>query len=117
MKKDFQAFRSRKTTLVVVAPHGPEKVAAYWQKEELPMIGIPDRDGKLAALYGQAWKLLKLGRMPALFVIDQNGTLVMARYSKSMSDIPQNSDVLKALDGLPDGYPDLSSNSRITGLR
>jgi peroxiredoxin Q/BCP len=35
------------------------------------MTGVPDADGKLANLFGQEWKLLKLGRMPALFVIDR----------------------------------------------
>lgn len=64
------------------------------------MIGIPDEDEKLARLYGQEWKLLKLGRMPALFVIDRKGVLAFAQYGTSMSDIPGNSEMLKVLDGL-----------------
>jgi peroxiredoxin Q/BCP len=100
MKQDFEEFTSKKATIVVVAPHATDKVAEYWKKEELPMIGIPDEDGTLANLYGQEWKLLKLGRMPALFVIDKKGTLAFAQYGKSMSDIPKNSEMLKVLDGL-----------------
>lgn len=100
MKKDYKEFGSRKATIVVIAPHSTEKVAEYWKKEELPMIGVPDEDGKLAELYGQEWKLLKLGRMPALFAIDRKGTLVFAQYGKSMSDIPKNSEMLKVLDGI-----------------
>lgn len=100
MKRDFKEFTSRSATIVVIEPHDMEKVAEYWKKEELPMIGIPDEDGKLAKLYGQEWNMLKLGRMPALFVIDRKGALAFAQYGKSMSDIPKNSEMLKVLDGL-----------------
>ena len=100
MKQDFREFTSRNTTIVVVAPHSAEKVEKFWKEEELPMIGVPDKDGKLARLYGQEWKLLKLGRMPALYVVDRKGTLAFAQYGKSMSDIPGNSEMLKVLDGL-----------------
>lgn len=100
MKQDFKKFESRNATIVVVAPHAAEKVAVYWQKEELPMIGVPDADGKLANLYGQEWKIMKLGRMPALFVIDRKGALAFAQYGKSMSDIPENNEMLKVLDAL-----------------
>lgn len=103
MKQDYQEFASRSATIVVVAPHAAGKVADYWKKEELPMIGIPDEDGTLAELYGQEWKLLKLGRMPALFIIDRQGNLAFAQYGKTMSDIPKNSEVLKVLDGMMKG--------------
>lgn len=100
MKRDFQEFQSRNATIVVVAPHGTDEVAKYWRREELPMIGVPDEDGKLADRYGQEWKLLKLGRMPALFVVDRTGALAFAQYGKSMADIPENAEMLKVLDGL-----------------
>lgn len=96
MKQDYKEFKSKSVTIVVVAPHAAEKVAEYWKKEELPMIGVSDEDGKLGELYGQEWKLLKLGRMPALFVIDRKGTLAFSQYGKTMSDIPKNSEMGKA---------------------
>jgi peroxiredoxin Q/BCP len=98
MKHDFTQFISKNVTIAVVAPHSPLEVAEYWQKEALPMIGIPDEDGRLSALYGQRWKLLKLGRMPAFFIIDREGRLVFSHYGKSMSDIPINRDILKIID-------------------
>jgi peroxiredoxin len=100
MKKDFNEFVSRKASIAVVAPHDADDVSEYWKKEGLPMIGIPDNDGRLSGLYGQEWKLFKLGRMPALFVIDGRGVVAYAQYGKSMSDIPENSEILKVLDGL-----------------
>ncbi|MBN1381335.1 MAG: redoxin domain-containing protein [Deltaproteobacteria bacterium] len=100
MKEDFEEFTSRNATIVVVAPHSASKVTEYWKNEQLPMIGVPDKEGTLAELYGQEWKLLKLGRMPALFVIDRNGGIAFAQYGTNMTDIPSNSEVLKVLDGL-----------------
>jgi peroxiredoxin Q/BCP len=100
MKEDFKEFTSRNARIIVVAPHSAQQVAEYWKKEELPMIGVPDKEGNLANLYGQEWKPLKLGRMPALFIIDRQGSLAFVQYGKSMSDIPKNSEMLKVLDGL-----------------
>jgi peroxiredoxin Q/BCP len=100
LKEDDQAFSSLKTTVVVVAPHDAETVAEYWKREALPMIGLPDQEGRLAELYGQEWRLLKLGRMPALFLIDRKGTLAYAHYGESMADIPKNSEMLRILEGM-----------------
>ena len=73
MKKDIRQFTDRHAQIVVIAPHGTEKVKNYWKKETLPFIGIPDSDGTLGKLYGQEWNLIKLGRMPALFIICMPG--------------------------------------------
>lgn len=100
MKNDFSEFVSRKTAILVVAPHDADEVSEYWKKEGLPMVGIPDNEGILSGLYGQEWKLLKLGRMPALFVIDSRGIVAYAQYGKNMSDIPGNSEILKVIDEL-----------------
>jgi peroxiredoxin len=100
MKQDIKQFTNRKAQIVVIAPHGSEKVNAYWEREKLPYTGIPDPDGRLGKLYGQEWKLIKLGRMPALFIIDQKGSIAFAQYSKNMADIPENNDLFKILEGL-----------------
>jgi TolB-like protein len=54
----------------------------------------------LGKLYGQEWNLIKLGRMPALFIIDQKGSIAFAQYAKNMADIPENSELLHILEGL-----------------
>jgi len=53
----------------------------------------------LGKLYGQEWNLIKLGRMPALFIIDQKGSISFAQYAKNMADIPDNKKVLQILEG------------------
>ncbi len=52
----------------------------------------------MADLYGQEWNLFKLGRVPALLLIDKKGNIHYQHYSASMSDIPENSLVLDILD-------------------
>jgi peroxiredoxin len=52
----------------------------------------------VADQYYQEVNLFKLGRMPALFVIDQTGLIRYAHYGDSMSDIPTNQEVLELLD-------------------
>lgn len=100
MKKDHPSFKKLKAQLAVIAPHRTDQVKAYWQKEGLSLTGIPDPDGVLGKLYGQEWSLIKLGRMPALFVVGQKGTLAFAQYAKHMADIPANSDLIRILEGL-----------------
>jgi len=100
MKQDIKQFTDRKAQIIVIAPHEAEKVKAYWNKENLPFTGIPDPDGRLGKLYGQEWKLIKLGRMPALFIIDQKGTIAFAQYANNMADIPGNGTLLQILEEL-----------------
>jgi peroxiredoxin len=100
MKQDIKKFTDRKAQITVIAPHEAEKVKTYWEKENLPFIGIPDPDGILGKLYGQEWNLIKLGRMPALFIIDQKGSIAFAQYAKNMADIPENRELFKILERL-----------------
>ncbi len=66
MKQDIKQFTDRKIQFAVIAPHGTEKVKTYWEREDLPFVGIPDPDGRLGKLYGQEWNLIKLGRTGSL---------------------------------------------------
>lgn len=54
----------------------------------------------MADLYKQQVKLIKLGRMPALLVVDKEGIIRYEHYGDSMKDIPENSIILGILDGL-----------------
>jgi len=48
----------------------------------------------------QEVKPLKLGRMPALLIIDKQGIIKYAYYSDSMDDIPENEELFKTLKNL-----------------
>lgn len=101
MKEDIRQFTERKAQIVVIAPHDQAKVRSYWEKENLPFIGIPDPDGTLGKLYGQEWNLIKLGRMPALFIVDRKGSIVFSQYASSMADIPENKELFQILERIP----------------
>jgi len=64
----------------------------------LPYIGLPDPRHRVADLYGQEWNLFKMGRIPALLIVDKAGNIRYQHYSDSMKDIPENSLVLSLLD-------------------
>ena len=66
----------------------------------MPFRGLPDRGHVVARQYQQEVNLLKLGRMPALLVIDRHGHMRYAHYGRSMSDIPENREILDLLDEL-----------------
>jgi hypothetical protein len=66
----------------------------------MPVTGIADPHQIIAKLYGQETKILKLGRMPALFVIDREGLIRFRHHGKSVSDIPPNNDIFDLLEKL-----------------
>lgn len=100
LRQDYDKFVARDTEVVVVGPEGANAFQKYWEKEDLPFIGLPDPEHNVLKLYGQEVNLFKLGRMPAQVIIDKEGIARFVHYGKSMSDIPAN----KALLGLIDEF-------------
>ena len=85
------------TKILVVGPDDAEAFRQFWQEEHPPFTGLPDPDHKVLSLYGQEVNLLKLGRMPAQFLIDKKGVVRFAYYSRSMRDITENAIILTAI--------------------
>lgn len=94
----MDAFTARDAVIITIGPDGPKSFQRYWTSENLPFIGLPDPQHKVADLYQQEWKLFKLGRIPALLLIDKQGRIRYQHYSDSMSDIPENRLVLAMLE-------------------
>jgi peroxiredoxin len=59
-----------------------------------------DDKKKVNKMLHQEIKPLKLGRMPALLIIDKQGIIRYAYYSDSMDDIPKNEEILEILRNL-----------------
>jgi peroxiredoxin len=100
LRRDYQEFLKRNIELIAIGPEDREKFAEYWIKEKMPFTGIPDPRHRVANLYKQKVDLLKLGRMPAMMIIDKNGKLRYQHYGDSMADIPENSEILSIVDDL-----------------
>jgi peroxiredoxin Q/BCP len=97
LRHDFKKFVNEKTVILVVGPENAGTFKTYWQENELPFIGLPDPSHSVLKLYGQEIKLFKLGRMPAMAIIDREGRVRFVHYGHSMSDIPDNENILSEL--------------------
>jgi peroxiredoxin len=98
LRQDYSQFAARDIEIVVVGPENASSFASYWEKESLPFIGLPDPKASVLKLYGQEVNLFKLGRMPAQVLIDKAGIARYVHYGHSMSDIPQNKEILSLGD-------------------
>jgi len=81
----------------VVGPEDAAKFYKYWGENNLPFIGLPNPDHSVLKLYGQKVNLFKLGRMPAQAIIDTDGVVRYVHYGRSMSDIPENDQLLSLI--------------------
>ena len=64
----------------------------------MPFPGLADLRSRVADQYAQEVNLLKLGRMPAIFIIDRDGMIRFTHYSDNMRDYPTNEQLLEVLD-------------------
>ena len=94
LRHDYAQFVARDIEVVVVGPEDAPAFAHYWRKESLPFVGLPDAQHSVLKLYGQQVNLFRLGRMPAQVLIDKAGVARFVHYGHSMSDIPENAEVL-----------------------
>jgi peroxiredoxin len=98
LRQDYGKFQERNVEVIALGPDGPGAFKRFWQEQDMPYIGLADIKSQTADLFYQEVNLLKLGRMPAIFVVDLAGRIRYSHYGNSMSDIPSNEEVLKALD-------------------
>jgi peroxiredoxin Q/BCP len=100
MRDDYQKFKTRGAEILALGPNTKAAFQQYWQKERLPLIGLPDPDHRVAVLYRQQVNLFKLGRMPLVCIVDKTGRIRYAHYGASMADIPENQLLLHVIDEL-----------------
>ena len=98
LRDDHSEFVKRDVAIVIVGPEDAKAFGDYWQSESLPFIGIPDPGHSVLKLYGQEVNLFKLGRMPAQVLVDKAGMARFVHYGHSMSDIPENNEILALAD-------------------
>jgi peroxiredoxin Q/BCP len=94
LRQDYAEFTAQGAEILVVGPEGPDAFRKYWAVENLPFTGLPDPKASVLKLYGQEVNLFKLGRMPAQVLIDRSGVARFVHYGHSMSDIPENKELL-----------------------
>ena len=97
LRDDFRKFEELDTVIAAVGPENADTFKNYWAENDLPFIGLPDPTHSVLKLYGQEVNLFKLGRMPAMVIIDKSGLVRFVHYGHDMADIPDNNDVLQSL--------------------
>jgi peroxiredoxin Q/BCP len=100
LRQDYSEFVKRQAQVVVVGPEDAKAFKAYFEEHDLPFVGLPDPKASVLKLYGQEVNLFKLGRMPAQVIVDKMGVARFVHYGHSMSDIPENAELLDLLDQL-----------------
>jgi peroxiredoxin len=100
LRQDYEKFVARDTEIIAIGPEDIKSFADWWHNNKMPFIGIADPQHVIAEMYGQQVIKLKLGRMPASFLIDKKGIVRYKHFGESMSDIPENQKVLSLLDEL-----------------
>ena len=105
LRQDYAEFEKRGVAVLIIGPDGPNAYKRYWAQEQMPCIGLADIGNRVADQYNQEVNLLKLGRMPAMFIVDQDCKIRYTHYGKSMSDIPEDGAILAKLDDLMSAHP------------
>ena len=100
LRQEYQLFVDRDVEIVVVGPEKSGAFRKYWEKENLPFIGVADPAHEVLNLFGQQVKIFKLGRMPAQCLVDKQGMVRYVHYGNSMADIPSNEAVLALIKQL-----------------
>ncbi len=103
LRQDYSQFVARDIEVVVAGPEDAKAFAAYFDKESLPFVGLPDPKASVLKLYGQEVNLFKLGRMPAQVLIDKAGVARYVHYGHDMRDIPENQELLTLADEINRG--------------
>jgi peroxiredoxin len=98
MRDNYDKFTGAGTKIVAVSQDDAEDVNEYWSENSIPFVCLPDPDSKLKKRYNQQSGLAPL---PALFIIDKNGTIRLAHYGTGMKDIPTIEELLKIVHSLP----------------
>jgi len=97
LRQDYDKFSAQDTEILVVGPEDEKAFSNYWQKNDLPFIGLPDPTHTVLKRYGQEVNLFKFGRIPAQIAIDKTGMARFVHYGHDATDIPTNEEILGLL--------------------
>jgi len=97
---DFEKFNELDTVLYAILPDNLENAQKFESEfaKEYPI--YYDDKKKVNKMLKQEVKPLKLGRMPALLIIDKQAIIRYAYYSDSMDDIPENEEIFNVVKKL-----------------
>ena len=63
LRQGYREFQARGAEILVVGPDSESAFKDYWQKQDMPFVGLADPTHRVVKRYGQEVKLLQLGRI------------------------------------------------------
>ncbi|MBI1793202.1 MAG: redoxin domain-containing protein [Chloroflexi bacterium] len=100
LRDEYGLFTGRGADVLAIGPDGAYAFQAYWNEQRIPFVGLPDPTHVVARRYKQKVNIFRLGRMPLVSIVDQNGIIRYFHQGESMSDIPENKILLEVIDKL-----------------
>ena len=100
LRQSSDDFAKLETEVLIAGPEKAAAFASYFEKHNLPFVGLPDPKHSVLKLYGQEVKLFKLGRLPAQVLIDKEGMVRFGHYGRDMTDIPKTEEMIELIEAL-----------------
>jgi len=98
LARRYDEFRRRNTEIIAVGADSAPAFERFWIAADIPFIGVPDTDRTVLRRYGQQVRLMRLGRLPAVVLVDREGIVRWVHYGGSMMDVPPTDEILRVLD-------------------
>ena len=101
LAKNYEKFQQLDTEIypiLVAKERVAQKMETRLAKDKFPIYFDPDKE--VVNMLNQENIMAKLGRMPAMLIIDKKGIIKYAHYGNSMSDIPRNTEILEIIEKL-----------------
>ncbi|NHI92845.1 MAG: hypothetical protein EAX96_10120 [Candidatus Lokiarchaeota archaeon] len=106
LAKDIKKFRELDVELIPILQDNKRNTIKVEEQFTQNKIRIYyDVKREIGKVFNQEINMLKLGRIPAMFIIDKNGTIIYAYYSDTMDDIPNNTEIFDFLWNLKKYHP------------
>ena len=97
LRKDLEKFEELDGYLYTILADRESNAKKMEEKYARRYPVFYDKTKDVVNLLNQEVIALKLGRMPALLIVDKKGIIQYAYYSDSMQDIPENETILEVL--------------------
>jgi peroxiredoxin Q/BCP len=97
LRKEYETFRELNAELFPILVDDKDNAIKMENKYARKYPIYYDEEKTVANMLNQEVKLLKLGRLPALLILDPENVIRYAYYGDSMSDIPENEQLFEIL--------------------
>ena len=100
LRKDLEKFEAEDGFLYPILADKEKNAKKMEEKYARKYPVFYDESKEIPDMLNQEVKLLKLGRMPGLLIVDKKGIIQYAYYGENMHDIPENDEILEVLKKL-----------------